>query len=1054
MSSDPSTVALAGLKPAPQDLLAADEVGAELRDLTRAVGDPNDTRNAAGPGDAGAASDGTVDAMSADEMFIGDYRLVRQVGSGGMGTVWEARQSSLDRRVALKILPAHASLDSEARQRFLREARAAAGLHHTNIVPVFEVGCERRGVAAALNGRRDDDGFRGAVAGSVFYYAMQFIEGHPLDRIVRSLRTADSGGAGADEPDSGDPSGTGDATTLWRLLVPRTLRRGGALSAQRRRRWPSLASLSRGERRRYWRATVRLGAQVADALAHAHQRGIVHRDVKPANLLLDHQGVVWVADFGLAKSTDDAEALTGAGDFLGTVRYMAPERFRGQCDARADVYGLGATLYELILLRPAYDEADQLRLIERITSSPPPAPRSLMPDLPADLETILLRALDRDPARRYQTAAALAADLRRFADDQPIVARRVGTVERCWRWSRRNVPLAVLSTVLAMLVLTLAVVGPLVAYRFAQQAAAERNARRVSEFHTRQAEQAHAEAHASERLAKAEARRAAQETRRAAGETRRAERENERAEAINTFLVDMFDGMQLEERGVDVPASVVLDRAERNLDQAFADRPLLEGGVRRTLARLYMSLGEHGRMLDHAEEALRLHRPFAASDPDEWRFTRSIHCQALMSAGHYGKAEHLLWALVDEYEAVAPDDPAAIGPLTALMLIRTSRYGLHESEPVAERVLALAAAHYPRDDARYQRVARLVATSRLSRGDLAGAERALSITGDRGWDELVAAGQNADRDLIGGYAWALAIGGRTERAIAIYDVLLPADRAHLGQDHPRHREMRSRYSQVLFMDRRWNEGLAIADELYHREVAANGLENQHTRLVAESIAMIYYGRVKAMLADGQADAAGALLWKGCRDYPQEETIWIDSAVLMAAIADRSGRPALYDRFRREFLERFPSTSAPRTRERKAKCIMLAPCDPQTAATAAALARDVLDNGPGWLESFATLPLALAHLRAGRPEQAAELARPLADPAVFPNLEVPAWAVLSLAATATGDRIAAARALDSGLCAFAGRFVSEETELAAIRIRSDDWFIADVLLKEAQAALEQ
>ncbi len=176
-----------------------------------------------------------------------------------------------------------------------------------------------------------------------------------------------------------------------------------------------------GRRQPFFRSVAQIGRQAAQGLAHAHARGIVHRDIKPSNLLLDTDGVVWITDFGLAKADDDG--LTATGDILGTLRYMAPERFRGEGDARADIYALGLTLYELLTLRPAYDSSDRLKLIEQIKNEEPTRPRSIDRRIPRDLETIVLKAIDKDPARRYPTADAMAEDLRRFLADEPIQAR-------------------------------------------------------------------------------------------------------------------------------------------------------------------------------------------------------------------------------------------------------------------------------------------------------------------------------------------------------------------------------------------------------------------------------------------------------------------------------------------------------------------------------------------------------------------------------------------------------------------------------------------------------
>ncbi len=408
---------------------------------------------------------------------IGDYRILREIGRGGMGVVYEAEQISLGRRVALKVLPRHVSGDRLVQERFRREARAAARLHHTNIVPVFEVG-------------QDED---------VRYYAMQFIQGQGLDLVINELQQLrDRGGSehktkaaaqgqslqprprgersrqGIDAPTIAEgvevsavlrsiligrfepggrgsepggaspsmqgsdckgtlatPTGTGakhratksdpvpadtqtecatvgviddlDRQAQFRMGEPQRepdanpsgtmprppgttknhLSGSSSLSPSSSSAvLPGGAQLSSVEsgRRRFFRSLAQIGRQVAGGLAYAHARGIVHRDIKPSNLLLDTEGVVWIADFGLAKGED--EGLTQSGDILGTLRYMAPERFRGEGDARADVYALGMTLYELLTLAPGFDCSDRLKLIEQIKTEEPERPRAIDARIP------------------------------------------------------------------------------------------------------------------------------------------------------------------------------------------------------------------------------------------------------------------------------------------------------------------------------------------------------------------------------------------------------------------------------------------------------------------------------------------------------------------------------------------------------------------------------------------------------------------------------------------------------------------------------------------------
>jgi serine/threonine protein kinase/WD40 repeat protein len=394
---------------------------------------------------------------------VGEYRILREVGRGGMGAVYEAEQLSLGRRVALKLLPLGVARDAKALERFRREARAAARLHHTNIVPVFEFG-------------RDGD---------VCFYAMQFIQGQGLDQIVDELcrlRGAAAAPTGQSGPRSvltramltgrfelGPPSPSAEAAPVAPTegyVAPghaATVRAeaDSTVSAV----LPGEAQLScvESDRRHYFQSVARIGHQTALALAYAHARGIVHRDIKPSNLLLDTKGVVWVTDFGLAKTEDDG--LTHPGDLLGTLRYMAPERFRGECDGRADVYALGLTLYELLVLGPAFTERDRLRLIEQIKEHEPARPRALDPRIPRDLEIIVLKAMCKDPRRRYQSADELAEDLRRFLAGEPIKARRTGELERLRLWCRRKPAVAALTATLLLLVLMVAVGSTLLAVR-------------------------------------------------------------------------------------------------------------------------------------------------------------------------------------------------------------------------------------------------------------------------------------------------------------------------------------------------------------------------------------------------------------------------------------------------------------------------------------------------------------------------------------------------------------------------------------------------------------
>jgi tetratricopeptide (TPR) repeat protein len=229
---------------------------------------------------------------------------------------------------------------------------------------------------------------------------------------------------------------------------------------------------------------------VAEAMEYAVSQGVLHRDIKPSNLLLDTQGNVWVTDFGLAKASGDGDDLTHTGDIVGTLRYMAPERFEGRSDLHGDIYSLGLTLYELLVGKPAFPETERHRLIQQVTSQDPAPPRKLNPAIPRDLETIVLKAIARDPSHRYATAGELAADLKCFVEDRPVRARRVRLPERFWRWCRRNPALASLTAGLVVLLAALALVSTGSALHFEKLAKQEGEARVEAErAQEREAEQ-------------------------------------------------------------------------------------------------------------------------------------------------------------------------------------------------------------------------------------------------------------------------------------------------------------------------------------------------------------------------------------------------------------------------------------------------------------------------------------------------------------------------------------------------------------------------------------
>jgi serine/threonine-protein kinase len=302
--------------------------------------------------------------------YFGDYELIEEPGRGGMGVVYRARQVSLDRPVAVKVILTGPFASEEFLHRFRSEAETIARFHHPNIVTIYEVG-EHEGQP---------------------YFSMEYVPGATLAERVRS------------EP-----------------LSPRE--------------------------------AARTLATVARAIRHAHDHGVLHRDLKPSNVLLDERGAPRVTDFGVAKRLERPEGITITGQTLGTPAYIPPEQIaakRGAVTVRSDVYSLGAILYYLLMARPPFLGETVAETLQAVLERDPPPPRSLNRGLPADIETICLRCLAKEPSRRYASAAALAGDLERWLQGEPIHARRVGGAERLWLWVKRRPAVAALSALSAL----------------------------------------------------------------------------------------------------------------------------------------------------------------------------------------------------------------------------------------------------------------------------------------------------------------------------------------------------------------------------------------------------------------------------------------------------------------------------------------------------------------------------------------------------------------------------------------------------------------------------
>ncbi len=350
---------------------------------------------------APSAADQGLEVTRADR--LGDFRMLREIGRGGMGVVYEAEELSLGRRVALKVLPNHFTLNPRSIERFRREAAAVARLKHPGIVPIYRVG---------------------EVAGTHFF-AMEFVEGTSLGQILERVRRELAADPGA-EPRLGLPAAASPMAEVAEIV-----------------------------------------AQAAEALAAAHEQGVVHRDVKPHNILLQHDGRVRVVDFGLAKDLERG-SVSRSGDVAGTPHYMSPEQALGRrdVDGRTDVFALGVVLYELMTLALPFDGDSPQHVLSAILARDPAPPRTRNSRVPRDLEVICLKALEKDLRHRYPSCSALAADLRRFLRLEPIEARAPGSMTRVMKMVRRHKAAS-----LALLFGAVLAVGGPVAYVVMQQQA-------------------------------------------------------------------------------------------------------------------------------------------------------------------------------------------------------------------------------------------------------------------------------------------------------------------------------------------------------------------------------------------------------------------------------------------------------------------------------------------------------------------------------------------------------------------------------------------------------
>ncbi len=629
----------------------------ELEQLVPAMQTLIGLKNEAGDSASGQPGPRTSLPLGSAGGTLGDFRIIREIGRGGMGVVYEAEQLSLRRRMALKVLPFAGILDEQVLKRFKNEALAAATLDHPNIVQVHSVGCDR----------------------GVHYYAMQLIEGQSLAETITKLRqlrqrrsvagageTVEAGSLSAalafgslspQENDEQAPTAVSSATAPTASLTADTRRELQAAVS-------TIPSLETGG---YFRSVANLGLQAAEALNHAHANGILHRDIKPGNLLLDGKGKLWVTDFGLARIEANAP-MTMTGDLLGTLRYMCPEsaaggRERFVVDQRADIYSLGITLYELLTLQPAFEGKDRKELIQKIIFTEPRPPHQITTAIPSNLETIVLKAIRKDPTDRYASAGELASDLQRFLNDEPIRARRPTLAERTRMWSRRN--RTIVAAAVAMLVMVTAGSVAMSGLIWQEQQ------RTASALQDSRQNETKAELNAAE------------------------------SKAVVDFLINDLLGSAAPQRAQENPVTVeeVLLKAEDNIENAFRDQPIVEASIRNVMGQTYYALARYEDAERHLARARKLRIQWLGAPHTDTLSTTCLTADLIFAQGRLEEARDLYEEVVEvQRSTLGRQHPRTLASMERLANVQAEKGESEEASALLKQILEIRLRKFGPDD--------------------------------------------------------------------------------------------------------------------------------------------------------------------------------------------------------------------------------------------------------------------------------------------------------------------------------------------------------------------